>query len=93
MAPSVSICVPDDIILPWYFSFMNVMCDLSKNIARAFKLISHSLSPVGTDGGCCMVTSKKSDGLVRLFWRRKAGLYICWLVHWWACLGLIMLVS
>ena len=47
----VSICVVDDVV-PWYFSFMDMMCNLSANIARAFKLIrSPFLSPVGTDGG------------------------------------------
>ena len=34
------------------------MCDLSPNVARVFKLIRRSLSPVGTHGGCGMVTSK-----------------------------------
>ena len=53
-----SVCVVDDVILPWYFSFMEVMCDLSANIARVFKSIRHSDSPVGTGGGCGMVTSK-----------------------------------
>ena len=54
----VSVCVEDDVVLPWYFSFMDVMCDLSANSARVFKSIRRSLSPVGTGGGCGMVTSK-----------------------------------
>ena len=37
IAAMVSVCVADDVILPWYFSFMDVMCDLSANIAGVFK--------------------------------------------------------
>ena len=56
---AIVVCVPDGVVLPWYFSFVEVMCDnLSANIARVFKLIRHSLGPVGTDGGCGMVASK-----------------------------------
>ena len=36
----VSVGVADDVTLPWYFSFMD----------------RRSLSPVGTGGGCGMVT-------------------------------------
>ena len=56
----MSVCVTDDVVLPWYFSFvLDVMWDLSADIARVFKLTRGSLSPVGTDdGGCEMVTSK-----------------------------------
>ena len=54
----VLVCGADDIILPWYFSFMEVMCDLSASIASIFKSIRCSLSPVGTGGGCGIVTSK-----------------------------------
>ncbi len=43
----VSICVADDVVLPWHFSFMDAMCDLSAKIARVFKLIRCSSSPVG----------------------------------------------
>ena len=65
--------VEDDAILPWGFSIMDVVCDLSANIGRVFKSIRCSLSPVGTDGGVGMITSK-SCGLVgmsqfRLFCR------------------------
>ena len=37
---------------------MDMMRDLSANIARVFKLIRRSLSPVGTDGGWGMVTPR-----------------------------------
>ena len=49
----VSVCVADDVVLPWYLSFMDVMCDLSAKIAMVFNLIRRSLSPVGvcTDSG------------------------------------------
>ena len=30
----VSIYVADNVVLPWYFSFMDVMCDLSAKIAN-----------------------------------------------------------
>ena len=53
----VSVCVADDVVFPWYFSFMDVMCDLSAYDARFFKSIRRSF-PVGIDGGCGMVTSK-----------------------------------
>ena len=33
----VSVCVADDIVLLWYFSFMDVMCDLLADITRIFK--------------------------------------------------------
>ena len=50
---TVSVCVADGhFLLPWYFSFMDVMCNLSSNIARIIKSIRCSLSPVGADGGC-----------------------------------------
>ena len=50
--------ITDDVVLPWYFSFMDMTHYLSANIARVFNLIRRSLSPVGSDGGCGMVTSK-----------------------------------
>ncbi len=55
----VSVCVADDVVLPWYFSFMDVRCDLSAKNARVFGLIRRSLSPGGTgsDGGCGIVMS------------------------------------
>ena len=44
------------------------MCGLSANIARGFKLTRCSLSPVGTDGGYSMVTSKKSSCSLATGW-------------------------
>ena len=41
----VSICVADVVVFPWYFSFMDAMCDLSAKNARVFKLIRRSSSP------------------------------------------------
>ena len=40
----VLVCVADDAVLPRYFSFVDVLCDLSANIARVFKSIRRSLS-------------------------------------------------
>ena len=56
----VSVCVADDVVLPWCFSLMDVRCDLSAKNARVFGLIRRSLSPGGTDsdGGCGMVMSR-----------------------------------
>ena len=53
----VSICVADDVVLPWYLSFMDAMCDLSAWNARFFESIRQLLSPFGTivDGGWGMV--------------------------------------
>ena len=42
----MSVCVADDVVLPSYISFMDVLCDPSANIARFFKLIRRSLSSV-----------------------------------------------
>jgi hypothetical protein len=57
----VSICVADVVVLPWYLSFMDAMCDLSAYNARVFKLIRRSSSPAGStvrDGGCGIVMSR-----------------------------------
>ena len=69
----VAVCVADDVVLPWYFSLMDMMCDLSANIARVFNPIRPSLSPVGTDGGYRVVSFKScslAHGFVRFFHRR-----------------------
>ena len=64
----MSVCVADDVVLPWCFSFMDVMCDVSANIARVFKSIRGSLSPVVcTDGGCGMVTCKSCSLAIGCF--------------------------
>ena len=68
----VSLSVADDVVLPRYFSFIDVMCDLSANIARVFKSIRRSLSPVDTGGGCGMVTSKSKSCRVS----RWVGLFV-----------------
>lgn len=49
----MSICVADDVFFPWYFSFMDLRCDLSAKIARCF-------NPGGTvrDGGWGIVMSR-----------------------------------
>ena len=44
----VLICVTDLVVLPLYFSFMDMMCDLSANIARVFKSLSPE--PLMVDG-------------------------------------------
>ena len=47
----VSVCVADDVVLlPSYFSFMDVMCDLSANIARGDPFVEVS----GRCWVCCV---------------------------------------
>ena len=55
----VSLCCRRCCFALVYVSFIEeLMCDLSAKVARwVFKLIRRSLSPVGTNGGCGMVTS------------------------------------
>ena len=66
----VSVCVADDVVLPWYLSFMDAMCDLSANNARFSGSIRRSLSPcLGTvsDGGCGIVMSRSWSFAIGLF--------------------------
>jgi hypothetical protein len=60
----VSVCVDDDVVLPWYLSFMDAMCDLSAYNARFFGSIRRSLFPIGgtgNDGGCGIVMSRSCN--------------------------------
>jgi hypothetical protein len=68
----VSICVADDVIFPWYFSFMDLRCDLSAKIAKCFKsIVLCSLNPEGTvrDGGWGIVMSRS--------WSLVTGWLVC----------------
>ena len=75
MVAIVSVCVADDVVLPWYLSFMDARCDLSAKIARCSGLIRRSLSPCGgtvSDGGWGMGDGDVEelefcDGVVGLF--------------------------
>ena len=71
MAAMVSVCVADDVVLPWYFSFMDVRCDLSASVARVSGLIRRSSSPWGVveDGGCGIVMSSS--------WSFVIGWFVC----------------
>ena len=67
------VCAADDAALPWCFSFMDVMRDLSAKSARVFKLIRWSLSPAGADGergSGDIQWLQLGDGLVSFFRRR-----------------------
>ena len=89
----VSIYVADNVVLPWYFSFMDVMCaDLSAKIAN-------QVDQAVIESSRCwwwmwygdIKELQLSDGLVRLFCRWwEADHYL--LVVWWVRLGLILLV-
>ena len=85
----------DDVVLPWYFSFMDMIRYLPANIARVPKLIRCSLSPVGSDGGCGMVTSKSCSWSMSWFvcFSAVKGGSLFLPVLWWVHLGSILLVA
>jgi hypothetical protein len=73
----VSICVADVVVFPWYFSFMDAMCDLSANSnARGFQVDQTFVESMGDavrDGGWGAAMSRSCSFVTGWFFVCFAG--------------------